>query len=73
MTARFDHRGLAKKRTAKGLTQGALGALLGVTYGAVSEWERGHSTPATPILPLLARALDCTIDDLFTPAVGVHT
>lgn len=72
MTARgFDHRGLVRKRRSKGLSQAALGALLGVTYGAVSEWERGKSTPATPVLPDLANAFDCTIDDLFTPpAVG---
>lgn len=73
MTARgFDHCGLAKRRTSKGLSQAALGASLGVTYGAVSEWERGKATPSTPVLPDLADALDCSIDDLFSP-VGART
>ncbi len=51
-------------RTKKGITQEELGLLVGVTTQAVSKWERG-GTPDAELLPLIARALDVSIDALF--------
>lgn len=70
MTAGFDAQGLRRKRKARRMTLAALGQELGVTHQAVSRWEQGHTTPTIDLLPDLAAALDCRIDDLFSPAVG---
>jgi transcriptional regulator with XRE-family HTH domain len=68
--ARFDPNTLRAKRKARGLSLAALGRILGVSHQAVSRWEQGHTVPSTDLLPRLATALHCRIDDLFTPAVG---
>lgn len=74
MTAGFDRVTLRRKRKERGLTQAELGRILGVSFQAVSQWERGETTPTVSQLPLLAATLHCTIDDLFTlPAVGAGT
>ncbi len=52
-------------RKQKGLTQVELGTILSISYQAISKWERGVSVPDTMLLPLIADALDCTIDTLF--------
>jgi transcriptional regulator with XRE-family HTH domain len=65
-TAAFDHHALRERREQRGLSQAALGAALGVTNKAVSEWERGKNYPQIGIQPRLATALDCSIDDLFS-------
>lgn len=54
--------GLRKKQ---GLSQVQLAEKLNITQGAVSQWERGLSKPKSEILPELAKALNCTIDELF--------
>ena len=51
-------------RRAKGLTQAELGERLGVTYQAVSKWERAETLPDTAILPELAEVLETTVDNL---------
>lgn len=55
---------IKKYRLQKGYTQDKLGREVGVTTQAVSKWERG-STPDAEILPLIADALDISIDALF--------
>lgn len=52
-------------RERKGLSQKELADILNITQGAVSQWELGLSRPTSKILPELAKALDCTIDELF--------
>ena len=52
-------------RKIKGLTQEALGQVLGVTNQAVSKWESEVSMPDVMLLPRIANALDITLDDLF--------
>jgi transcriptional regulator with XRE-family HTH domain len=47
------------------MTQESLADSLGVTQSAVSSWERGKKQPSLSKLPDLARALGCTVDDLF--------
>lgn len=55
---------IARLRAAAGLTQAELGTRLGVTYQAVSKWERGETLPDTALLPDLAQVLGTTVDDL---------
>lgn len=49
-------------RKAKGLTQSELGERLGVSFQAVSKWERGETLPDTLLLPDLARVLETSVD-----------
>lgn len=51
-------------RKAKGLTQEALGAKLGVSGQAVSKWEKGESLPDILLLPDLCKLLGTSADDL---------
>lgn len=53
---------IAILRKAKGMTQNDLGERLGVTFQAVSKWERGETLPDTAILVDLANALGTTTD-----------
>lgn len=53
---------IAYLRKRKGLTQSELGEHIGVTFQAVSKWERGEALPDTAILVELANALDTTTD-----------
>ena len=53
---------IAELRKSKGLTQNDLGERLGVSFQAVSKWERGETLPDTAILPDLASVLCTTID-----------
>ena len=57
-------RQISDLRRAKGLTQAELGDRLGVTYQAVSKWERAETLPDTAILPELAEVLETTVDNL---------
>lgn len=49
-------------RKTKGLTQGELGERLGVSFQAVSKWERGETLPDIALLPDLAHILETTVD-----------
>ena len=49
-------------RKAKRLTQSELGERLGVSFQAVSKWERGETLPDTLLLPDLARVLETSVD-----------
>ena len=52
-------------RTRKLITQRRLAEMLGVSQGAVAQWESGETQPVADKLPLIASALGCTIDELF--------
>ncbi|MDD7675850.1 MAG: helix-turn-helix transcriptional regulator [Eubacteriales bacterium] len=58
---------IARQRKMQGLTQDALGALLGVSAQAVSKWERQLACPDIMLLPSLAAVLGVTLDQLFAP------
>lgn len=55
------------RREAMSLSQTALALQLKVNQTAVSQWERGVSYPSASLLPELAAALHCTIDELYQP------
>jgi len=52
-------------REKQGLSQAALAARLGVCQQAVAKWESPGCYPAASKLPEIAKALGCTIDELF--------
>ncbi len=51
-------------RKEKGLTQEALAEVLGVSYQAISKWERGESYPDITLLPAISSFFNTTTDDL---------
>ncbi len=53
---------IAILRKAKGITQSELGERIGVSFQAVSKWERGETLPDITILPDLAKILETTVD-----------
>ncbi len=53
---------IAVLRKSKGLTQSELGERIGVSFQAVSKWERGETLPDITLLPDLAKILETTID-----------
>ena len=59
---------IIKLREKNKMTQIELAQKLNITQGAVSQWETGETKPKAEILPRLAKALGCTIDDLFKEA-----
>lgn len=64
----FDTRKVAKKikecRVAKNMTQMALADQMGVSYQAVSNWERGNSMPDISKLPQLCSLLEISFEEL---------
>lgn len=56
---------LLKLRKKAGLSQQYIAECLGVTQGAVSQWEKGQAMPSADKLPQLSQILGCTIDELF--------
>ena len=57
---------IAALRKGKGMTQNELGNRLGISFQAVSKWERGETLPDTAILLDLARVLDTTVDHILS-------
>ena len=64
----FDTMNVAKiikqKRMEKNLTQMQLADALGISYQAVSNWERGNSMPDISKLGELSEILDCPVEEL---------
>lgn len=55
---------IKKMREKKDITQQELATVLGVSQSTVAMWETNNSLPRTEKLPAIAKALDCTIDEL---------
>ena len=65
---------IAQLRKAQGMTQGRFAELLGVSFQAVSNWERGETAPELERMTAIAKALNTTVSSLleedFRPVVG---
>lgn len=61
---------LKRKRKEKGLTQGQLASISGVSQQAISFIECGRNTPSEGTLRLLAEALGCSIAELVGESDG---
>ena len=51
-------------RQAKGITQWQLAEKIGVRQESVAQWETGKTAPRFDRLIEIAKALDCSVDDL---------
>jgi len=60
--------GIKRKREEAGLTQEELSRELGVVRQTVAMWETGKASPSANMLPRIARALGCTIEELYGTA-----
>lgn len=63
-------RKISAKRKERDMTQVDLADKLGVTYQAVSSWERGHSMPDIAKLPDISQVLAVSIDELLDNAAA---
>ncbi|MER3424127.1 MAG: hypothetical protein C4293_13810, partial [Nitrospiraceae bacterium] len=57
---------LRSLRTAKGLSQGRLASMAGITRQAIYAIEANQYLPTTAVALRLAGALDCRVEDLFS-------
>lgn len=57
-------RRIRQYRQATGLSQRALATRLGITSGAIGQWELGLKAPSTPRLAALGKALGVSLDIL---------
>lgn len=63
-------RKIALLRKNKNLTQMGLADLLGISFQAVSNWERGETMPDIAKLPELAQILEVSIDEILNNEAG---
>ena len=56
---------IKKYRLAAKLSQLELATRVGVTQGAITQWEQGKTSPNAGRLEQIADVLGCTINDLF--------
>lgn len=57
---------LKELRQSKNYTQEFIADKLGITQGAVSQWEQGKSKPNTEKLIELSNLLHCSVDELLS-------
>lgn len=55
---------IQKYRKQKNMTQKQLAEAVGVTQGAVTQWEKGATNPKIETLVVMAKLFDCTLEDL---------
>ncbi len=56
---------LKEVREKANLTQEQLANLINVDRSTITKWETGKASPRSDKLSMLAKVLDCRIDDLF--------
>lgn len=66
---------LKEIREARGITQEALAAALGVSYSTIQKWEHGNREFSGKWLKELASYLDCSVDEILniSPTSFVQT
>lgn len=64
--------GIQRYRVLQGLTQAELAEKLGVSQGAVGNWESGIRKPDVYMLKKIAETLNCTADDILATSDSVH-
>lgn len=52
-------------RTATGMSQGELGAALGVSRQTINSIETGRYLPSLPLAIAIARSFDASVEDIF--------
>lgn len=55
---------LLEKRKEKGMSQEQLASIVGVSRPFISQLENGEHSPSIKTAVALAKALDCTVDEL---------
>lgn len=55
---------LREIRESRGMTQAALASLVCVAQGYISDLEKGKCLPSFDVLVRLAKALECSLDEL---------
>lgn len=63
-------KGLCTARKAASCTQSQLAEKLDISRTAIAKWETGSAFPRADMLPAIAAALGCSIDDLFADPGG---
>ncbi len=61
---------IREARQMKGITQEQLAKMLGITQGAVAQWENGLTHPSFEMLPKVVEALGLTVDELIGKKAG---
>lgn len=56
---------LQEKRKEKGFSQEQLASMVGVSRPFISQMETGEHLPSIKTAMALAKALDCSVEDLF--------
>lgn len=56
---------IKEMRLERGFSQRQLAIKLGVSQQAIARWEAGAAYPTAEKLPKIARALRCTLEDLY--------
>jgi putative transcriptional regulator len=59
-----------ERRTAIGLSQGALGEVLGVSRQTINAIETGRYLPSLPLAMAMARHFGVAVEDIFHPDEG---
>ncbi len=63
---------IASARGFRRMSQGDLGAFVGVTKQTISSWETGYRAPDGEKIFLLCRALDCSADYILGLSDDIH-
>src|SRR5215475_13053231 len=56
---------IKRMRHERGVPQGELASLAGISRQALSDIEAGHSCPSTAVALRLSKSLHCSVEDLF--------
>ena len=62
--------GIRLYREKLGITQQQLAKMMGLYQSTIAMWEAGNRLPRSDKLPELAKALGCSIDDLYDSKIA---